>query len=239
MQIAICDDDKGCCSQIEQWLIDYTLKEKADIKTELFYSAEVLLNEIKDNYWFDMIFLDIELPQATGIALGHEIRRHTGERNVSIIFISGKTKYCQELFELEPQNFHRKPLVKSDIIRDVEIAMRRIGNRRQVFHYIENRSPKGIALGEIMYMEAKNKELEITTRNHDKIVIRDSITRIAEECQDYQMCHCHRSHLVNLFYVEKYYNQTFYMKDGKEIPVGRRYLDNVKKMWASYEGGNY
>ena len=239
MRIAICDDDKGCCSQIEKWLVEYRLREKIDIETEIFYSAETLLSEIKGRCWFDLIFLDIELPEKTGIELGYAIRNHTEDNDVSIIFISGKTEYCQELFELEPQNFHQKPLMEAAIVKDVEKAVKRCGYHKKILHYVENGIPKGIPLGNILYIEAKNKIVEITTKENEKISIRDSISRIADEFKSYQVCQCHRSYLVNLFFVEKYYNQTFYMKDGEKIPVGRKYVDNVKSMWASYEGGYY
>ncbi|MFQ9514964.1 MAG: LytR/AlgR family response regulator transcription factor [Eubacterium sp.] len=239
MRIAICDDDMGCCSQLEKWLLDYKVREKVDIQTDIFYSAETLLCQIKNRYWFDLIFLDIELPQRTGIELGHAIRNYMKDDRVSIIFISGKTDYCQELFELEPQNFYHKPLKEEVVIKDLDKAIRRWGYHKKVLRYIEDGVPKGIVLGDILYVEAKNKAVEIMTKDDGKIIIRDSLSRIAEEFKDYQICQCHRSFVVNLFFVEKFFNNVLYMKNGNKIPVGRKYANNVKNSWASYEGGYY
>lgn len=239
MQIVICDDDKGCCSQIEEWLIEYRIREKIDIQIDIFYSAETLLYQIKNKYWFDLIFLDIELPEKTGIELAHVIRDYMGDDRISIIFISGKTDYCQDLFELEPQNFYHKPVKENAVIKDLDKAVKRYGFNKKVLRYMEDGIPKGVALGDILYIEARNKVVEVTTKDNQKILIRDSISRIAAEYKDYQICQCHRSYLVNLFFVEKYYNHILFMKNGEEIPVGRKYIDNVKNAWASYEGGYY
>ena len=55
---------------------------------------------MKTGYFFDMIFLDIELPEKTGIDLGKIIVEKYDERLVSIVFISGKNIYCEKLFDL-------------------------------------------------------------------------------------------------------------------------------------------
>lgn len=239
MQVAICDDDIGCCSQIEKWLIDYGKREKIEINVELFYSAETLLRDIKNKCWFDVIFLDIELPEKTGIELGYEIRKAVDDEKISLIFISKKTKYCQKLFDLEPQNFHKKPLEEKEIYRDMDKAISRTNNRKKVLKYMDNNIPKGILLGNILYIEAKNKLLVVTTKDGEKIIIRDSITRISDEFSQYHMCQCHRSFLVNLFFVEEYSNQSFRMSNGEYIPVGRKYAENIKAAWANYDGGYY
>lgn len=75
---------------------------------------------MKTGYFFDMIFLDIELPKKTGIDLGKIIVEKYDERLVSIVFISGKNIYCEKLFDLEPQNFHLKPIEKEMVFNDLK-----------------------------------------------------------------------------------------------------------------------
>lgn len=49
MQIAVCDDDKICCGQIERWINNYKKRENIDINVEIFYNGEKVLDEIKKN----------------------------------------------------------------------------------------------------------------------------------------------------------------------------------------------
>lgn len=235
MQVVVCDDDEGCCAEIERWLEAYARREKVKFDISIYNSAEKLVGSMKDHQWFDVIFLDIELPEMTGIEVGHEIRNHLQRGDVSIVFISGKTEYCMELFELEPMNFHYKPLREEDIVKDMDKAIHRHNASRSVIQYTENGVQKGILLRDVLYAEAKGKASEIHTLSGDSIEVRSGVSKLAEEYGSFHMCQCHRSFLVNLSYVEKYYKQTLYLKNDVKIPVGRWYTEIVKNAWASYD----
>ena len=74
MEIAICDDDKGCCEQIENWIKDFSKRESVQINTHIFNNGEALIKSVKERGFFDMLFLDIELPNTNGVQLGTVIR---------------------------------------------------------------------------------------------------------------------------------------------------------------------
>lgn len=234
MQIAICDDDEGCCSQIEKWLDLYRRQEKVDLNISIYNRAEILLQQMNAGYWFDVIFLDIELPEQSGIQLGCAIRNQMKNEEVNIVYISGRTRYCKDLFEMQPLNFHHKPLKQEQIIGDIKKVAKKIGERRKYFTYTEDGITRGVSLADIMYVKAMDKAIEITVKENCKITVRDSVQRLAREFADYSVCQCHRSYLVNLSYVEKYLDRCFYMVDGMEIPVGKSYLKEVKMLWAKY-----
>lgn len=234
MQVAVCDDDEGCCSQIENWLRMYQTKQGVRLSVHIYNRAELLLEQMEAGYWFDVIFLDIELPKSSGIELGHRIRGHLKNEEVFIIYISGKTKYCKELFELEPLNYHHKPLRREKIFSDMDKVVKRIGQRRMALKYYDDGIPKAIMLADIMYIKANDKKLEVTVNGNHKIRIRDSIQKFKEEFKGYPLCQCHRAYMVNLNYVDKYLDHCFFMKNGAEIPVGRRYVEEVKKTWADF-----
>ena len=235
MQVVVCDYDEGCCAEIKWWLKAYAKREKIELDISIYKNAEELIRSIRNRQWFDTIFLDIELPKMTGIEVGREIRNHFQKRDVSIVFISGKTEYCMELFELEPMNFHYKPLQEKDITRDMDKAIQRHNDSKKIIHYAQDGILKGVLLRDVLYAEAKGKKSEICTLNGDTIEIRCGVSRLAEEYSSFHMCQCHRSFLVNLSYVEKYQKQTLYLKNDIKIPVGRWYKEIVKNAWASYD----
>lgn len=234
MQIAICDDDAGCCSTVEKWLQSYGLEQRIKMDITIYNSADPLLGEMKAGYWFDVIFLDIELPEKSGIDLGQIIRNDLQNETVSIVYISGKTKYCKDLFELEPLNYHHKPLKKQDITGDIDKVVKRQKRYKRVLTYMDEGISRAIPLANIMYMEATEKRIKIMLRGNKSIMIKESLTNLAEEFSKYAMCQCHRSFIINLSYVDKYLNRCLFMKNGAEIPVGRKYVQNVKNAWAKY-----
>ena len=61
MQIAICDDDNGVCSQLETWILEYQDDNGVKIDIDIYNTAEELFASLKDGKWVDIIFFDIEL----------------------------------------------------------------------------------------------------------------------------------------------------------------------------------
>ena len=98
MHIVVCDDDKGCCTKIEKWVKEYKTIESVDITVDVFYSAETLIEKMKTGYFFDMIFLDIELPKKTGIDLGKIIVEKYDERLVKIFIAKSCLIWNRRIF---------------------------------------------------------------------------------------------------------------------------------------------
>lgn len=50
MRIVICDDDNGCCAQIEKWILDYKRKKNIEIEVDVYNGAELLAKHILEDY---------------------------------------------------------------------------------------------------------------------------------------------------------------------------------------------
>ena len=92
MNIAICDDDKGVCSQLEGWIEQYNYENATRLYVDVYHSAETLQQQLQNGQWYDMLFLDIELPQKNGIELGQMIRSAWKMDLIYLVFISWKIK---------------------------------------------------------------------------------------------------------------------------------------------------
>lgn len=234
MNIVICDSNKTYCAMLEKWIHRFRVKECVNIIVEVFYDENVLIKKIEDDYFFDMIFLNIGLSQKTGLELGYVIRKKFADKEISIVLISEDKTYDDGIFDLEPQNFHRKPLNESRIISDIKKCLQRNKNSRGIFKYKEEGVPKGISIGEIAYIEAKEKGLEIAKSNGSKIFVKESIINIEGKFEKYYLFRCHKSFMVNAKYIKKYHGQSFFMKDGVEIAIGRKYVSDVKRLLHKY-----
>lgn len=228
MQIAICDDDRGVCRQLREWIKMYANKEGLEIKIETFYSAEELLEGIADNNWFDMIFQDIELPKKSGIDIAKELRSYVECNQVVIDFISGKQEYGMQLFSLQPINFRLKPLKQEEIIADLDKACRILQERRHVLTYEVNNVQNGVMLKDICYIESKDKMVHIHTVSGKTIELRDTLARIEKEYEKFYFCRCHRAFIVNLHYVTAYHKGYVLLKDEIRIDVGDFYAKQLK-----------
>lgn len=70
------------------------------IDVEVFDSGESLLEFIKKEHGFDLIFLDIEIGTTTDIVVGRKIRSELDDYISKIVFISSKEGYERKLFDI-------------------------------------------------------------------------------------------------------------------------------------------
>lgn len=135
MKIAVCDDDKKICDIIEDILDDYSRKNKVFIEVFQFYTVESLVQSIEAKNTFNLIFQDIEFPNMTGIDFGDFLRRNVEDFFTDIIFISGSNQYDRELFSFQPLYFISKPFEKEEIIKSLELSLKKIKKTNSHFSY--------------------------------------------------------------------------------------------------------
>lgn len=235
MRIVICDDDDGCCSQIEKWILEYKKQKNINIEVEIYNSAETLIKHIQNGYVFDVIYLDIELPKKNGVELGYIIRERLDATVISIIFISGKAQYCIELFELEPMNFHQKPLLKEWIWKDLDKTIKRRGQNAKTIAYKDKGLQRSILVKDVVSIVSDGNMLDITLSNGEMVTLRGSLSSMSDSYEMECLVRCHKSYMVNLNYVSEYQKGCFFLNNGKKIPIGKKYLEMTKKRWAFFE----
>ena len=75
VRVAICDDNKVLCAQLEDLVIRAGTNNDLHLDVSVFYTGESLSRCLRTDQ-FDLIFLDIELATMTGIEIGRCIREH-------------------------------------------------------------------------------------------------------------------------------------------------------------------
>ena len=105
INIAICDDDKLICSQIENALLSYTNSICLEVKLSVFYGGKSLLDYIEQGFPLDVLYLDIEMDQIDGIEVGRRLRKVLRNHEIEIIYISGHDHYDRQLFDVQPLHF--------------------------------------------------------------------------------------------------------------------------------------
>lgn len=92
INIAICDDEQKSLDTIEEKL--YKASEKLNIKIETYiYNdgnkvLDLIYNEKED---FDILFLDIDMPNISGLEVARKLREK--KTDVILIFISAHEQY--------------------------------------------------------------------------------------------------------------------------------------------------
>ena len=112
IRIAIIDDAVEIGTQLETILIEITTNKGIAIDIDIYYSGKELCEHLQNGEFYDLIFLDIEMPEFTGIDVSKMIRDNLKNDATQIAYISGNKEYAIEIFEYDPLYFVHKPINK-------------------------------------------------------------------------------------------------------------------------------
>lgn len=111
LYIAVCDDDKAVCAEIEDALMEYSKRHCMKINVDVFYSGESLLKYMEKGNNFDLLYLDIEMDPVNGVEVGRQMRRVHKNYSIEIVYISANDGYDRQLFEVQPLHFMQSRLM--------------------------------------------------------------------------------------------------------------------------------
>ena len=74
MRICLVDDDSTQLEYLKTVIQNWSNQKNIDVKIDIYHSSEEMLFENPKSYPFDMIILDIQMYQMSGIDLAKKIR---------------------------------------------------------------------------------------------------------------------------------------------------------------------
>lgn len=228
-KIAICDDDNFLCADLEKSLISIARKNGWAVVIDVFYTGEGILKEFEQTLPYDMILLDIEFPNIDGITVARKIRDFYQDESVQIVFLSGKSQYAMQLFEVRPMNFLVKPvnLIKLEAVLGKGISLSQ--KLQMDFHYKKKNEYYRIAVKEILYFQNLEKEvIMVTLRGREQFY--DSLKRIEKELEQYDFFMPHKSYLVNYRHVAVFSYEQLIMVNNERIPIAQLRRKAVRQM---------
>lgn len=233
LRIAICDDDNKICSNIEDMVLEYKKSVKLDVSVEVFWTGESLVDFIKNQHSFDLIFLDIELGGITGIEVGKTIRNSLRDHISKIVFISGADGYDRQLFSMQPLNFLTKPVAKSSVFGCIDLALELLTVTAPIFEYKMRNETVRIAYQDILFFESKLKKVRIVTTDSDDEFY-GSLEKTSETLPKLFVSP-HRSFVVNFSFVKRIEKDTIVMANGERVPISQRGLKNLRTLQLELE----
>ncbi len=212
MKIGICDDIIEYVNAIKTY-VEYYFKLN-NMKCEIFtYSCgEDLKNS---NITFDILFIDVELPDINGIELAKSIL--SSEPETIVIVVTNYRKYLDAAMDLNVLRFVDKPITQNRI-NDVLIrAIDEIKNGTIVIKTKNNKISK-IKKSDIIYVEVMRKTTTFYTTN-GVIKSTEPISKFKELLNSPDFATPHNSFLVNLNYVLSYEREKVTIDYGTNPPV--------------------
>ena len=125
IKVAIADDELENIHHIEDVLKVYSEKRGVEFRTYAYENSSLLKQDIENGHEFDIFFLDVEMPEKTGLEVAYTIRKYFFES--FIIFITNHSEYASDGYEisafrylLKDQVEEKLPHTLDNIIPDLE-----------------------------------------------------------------------------------------------------------------------
>ncbi|MCW3082787.1 MAG: transcriptional regulator [Bacteroidetes bacterium] len=178
----------------------------------------------------DLVFLDIEMPEMTGLELLKNL-----EKRPIVILCTAKEKYAVEAFELNVADYIVKPYTTARFLAAVDRAKEIFDSKQQQVdasekEYIFIRSNAvltKIVINDISYIQALGDYINIFV-NDKRHTVHMTLRGIEEKLPVDKFYRVHRSYLINLDKIDFIEKETAYI-DKHPIPIGEQNKQTLLK----------
>ncbi len=235
--IAICDDDRVFCDQLNCMVESYLTMLGIEYQIVLYNNIENISYDVSDGIVFDILFLDIEFPEEhnNGVYLGQYLRRLQENDYTEIVYVSSNETYAMQLFEIRPFDFLIKPLDGDRVRKTLDKVLYLHNINRKTFTYCFGAKKYCLELGKILYFESVGRKINIVSAENKVYSYNGKISDIIKELGANKFFSPHKSYVVNYYAVEQWSRNKLTMINGDTIPVSRNKATEIHNLQIRYE----
>jgi len=210
LRVLIADDDIGMrtimrkiVDRVEDFLL---VAEASDGKTAL---------ELTEKLKPDVVFLDVEMPEMTGVECARAIQDM--DPGIVIIFATAHDSYMGEAFEVYAFDYLIKPFKVERVIQTLERARERLLSRAgralmppaakpvQLPGKLMLRHRDGVTfinLKDILLVQREDRATVLYTVDDGRYVTNDTLSEMEERLPADVFFRCHKSYIINLNHIK-------------------------------------
>jgi DNA-binding LytR/AlgR family response regulator len=185
----------------------------------------------------DLIFLDINMPEISGISFAKSINK-----NSKIIFTTAYREYAVDVFELQAVDYLLKPISFERLVKAVNLFF-------EVYTNAEVETSKEEVPNDFTFVRSDRKMIKIDFKNiiyieslgdyvkfhlYDKILTtRDTISAIEAKLPKGSFIRIHRSFIVAMGQISSFTNEHITI-NNKALPISRSYKKDVLQLLEKF-----
>lgn len=232
MKIAVCDDEiyfvEEVCHLLEEWAKDRSV----NLSLYRFTDGDDLIDAHRSEC-MDLIILDVIMPLINGIDAARELR--TMNQTVPIIFLTSSREFAVDSYEVKAFHYLMKPVDRENLFPVLDDFLRTFHIEQTFFTAKTLDGFCRIAVSNVDYLEAQNKQVLIHLSNGRTLIIRELFSKCAEVFSPKNgFCCCHRSYIVNLNIVERFSKTEVTTIHNAVIPISRNSYTVFKETYFNH-----
>lgn len=230
MNIFIAEDEPLAAAKLRLFL-----QKLGETDTLVFDNGISLLAHLTEETP-DVLFLDIQMPGATGIDVMKRMQQLNS--NVQIIITSAFEQYAIESFQFSVTDYLLKPYS----IERLSQALTKARNNIRLQNLDRQTKAETISIrcegrnviiptAEIISLESLKDYVRITTTDGQKRITLGTLGQFEERLNKNSFVRIHRSFIINLGHLTEFSSQSVIMFGRTEIPIGKTYREQIEKLF--------
>jgi DNA-binding LytR/AlgR family response regulator len=230
VQIAICDDEPIFLEKLSQQIDALFKNEGIEVNLKTYENGKNMISK-SNELAFDILFLDIDMPEISGIEIANQIRKNN--QFVLIIFITNRDDLVFQSIQYRPFRFIRKNMIQDELPEAVNALVHRLFNENTFYSIKFNGAVSEIRYIDIVYIESYKHDIFIHTTN-ETYRIKSNLSKLEKQFEYFGFIRVHSGYLVNYRYIFSIDKSKIILTNKEEIPLSRHRVDNVKQKLQYY-----
>ncbi len=224
LRCLIVDDEPLSVKVVQKYVEKLPQLELVAVCYNAFEAMEVLQNKE-----VDVLFLDINMPQLSGISLMKALPHPP-----AVVFITAYPEYAVEGFELEAVDYLLKPFSFERFIKAVQKVQERLNwqqnhtvNTEESDHLIIKVDKKlyRLRFPDIQYLQAYGDYVKVFA-TQETLLTKERLSNLEEMLPNEQFLRIHRSYIISLNAIQFIEGNQVQIGTTK-LPVGQKYRESL------------
>ena len=193
-----------------------------------YNSAVTAMRDIRENP-VQLLFLDIQMPELSGIEFAKILPRET-----KIIFTTAFSQYAIEGFRVNALDYLLKPISYQDFVKSTDKALEWFSSQMRQDAFLRDRflfvksdyKLQRVNLDDILYIEGLKDYVRFYLESGEKLMSLMSMKRLEDFLPSPEFLRTHRSYIVHMPKVRTI-DRLRIVLDNTYIPVSDNYKDDV------------
>lgn len=233
--IAIVDDEKEQTQDIQKHIDRFFSENGGSASVKIFFDGKELLEKYTGE--FDLVFLDIDMPEINGLSAAHKIREK--DSSTAIIFVTRMARYAIKGYEVGALDFIVKPVDYYSFALKMKRAVTYVDkNAKSKITLRLQDSVVCLDAGDITYVETFNHNLIYhVAGGGQSYKVWGSLKTATQQLEKTGLfAACNRCYLVNLRHVKSVSGNAA-LVDNEQLIISRYKRKEFIERLAEYFGG--
>jgi len=235
IKIAICDDDNIELSKTRRLIEEYkNTHSKYQFQCYEFTKIQVFFDHISENGCFDILFLDVYMPEMLGTDVARKLREN-GDKS-EIIFTTTSKDHAIDAFKVDALHYIVKPFEKDELFLVLDKALSKLSKKSEKYVMLKTRTiVRKVPVSEIIYSESYKHNQNIKTIDGKIITVRMTVDELFNLfSENGEFIKNGSSYIVNLQHIREISAKHILTDILDILPVPRGNYTMLKEAYMEY-----